>query len=65
MADTGRSMYMATRINLLVTLLSAVIGVILVFVRLLTVGTIGAGFLLLYMLVWALPVFVVSFLLRF
>lgn len=65
MADTGRSMYMATRINLLLTVLAAVIGVFTVFLRLLSVGTVGTGFLLLFLLLWALPVAAISVLLRF
>ena len=56
MADTGRSMYLATRFNLIVTLIAAIAGVITVFTRLLSVGECGAPFLLLYLLLWAIPV---------
>ncbi len=65
MADTGRSMYLAVRINLLLTVLAAVIGVFTVFIRLLSIGTIGSGYLLLFLLLWALPVGLVSLFLRF
>lgn len=65
MADTGRSMYVATRINLLVTLLSALIGVLTVFIRFLTVGQVSAGLLLAFALLWLLPVLLVSFFLKF
>ena len=41
LADTGRSMYVAIRMNLLITALVAVLGTLLVFVRLLAVGTVS------------------------
>ncbi len=65
MADTGRSMYVATRINLLLTILAAVLGVLLVFGKLLSAGTVGAGFLLLFMLAAVLPVAALSLILKF
>ncbi|MBR5094371.1 MAG: hypothetical protein IK095_04685, partial [Oscillospiraceae bacterium] len=65
MADTGRSLYVSIRINLLLTVLGAVLGVFVVFFRLLSVGTVGSGFLLLFLLFWALPVAAVSFFSRF
>lgn len=65
MADTGRSMYVATRVNLLVTLLSALTGVLAVFLRFLTAGQVSAGFLLAFALLWLLPVLLVSFFLKF
>lgn len=65
MADTGRSMFIASRINLMLTLLAAAVGVITVFVKLLTAGYVGAGFLLVFMLLWALPVVAVSVFLKF
>lgn len=64
MADTGRSMYVTVRINILLSLLSAVIGVLAVFVKLLSAG-VGVGFLLAFMLAWALPVAALSLFLRF
>ena len=64
MADTGRSVYVATRLNLLLTTLAAVLGVFVAFFRLLSVGTVGSGFLLLFLLLWALPVAAVSVFLR-
>ena len=59
-ADVGRSMYLATRFNLLLTFISAVLGPVLVFVKLLTAGSVGIGFLLLFMLAWTLPLIVSS-----
>ncbi len=64
-ADTGRSMYLATRFNLILTLLSALLGVFVVFIRFLTVGQVGVPFLLVFLLLWALPVIAVSLFLRF
>ncbi len=64
MADTARSLYLAVRINLLLTVLAAVLGVIVVFVKLLSAGTVSAGFLLLFLLLWALPVLLISAFLR-
>ena len=60
-AETGRGMYMSARINLLITLVGAVIGMIAVFIRMLT-GAMSLGFLLFLMLLFALPVFVISLL---
>ena len=59
-ADVGRMMYLAVRVNVLVNLAAAVLGVLLVFIRL-----VGAGFwplssFFLYMLVWMLPVVAMS-----
>lgn len=64
MADTGRSMYVTIRINILLSLLSALIGAVAVFVKLLS-GGVGVGFLLAFMLAWALPVAALSLFLRF
>ena len=60
MADTGRSMYMATRINLIITALSAVLGMLVVVMKILTTGTISLSFILMFMLITALPVFLIS-----
>ena len=60
MADTGRSMYLSVRINLLITVLAAVLGVAVSFLRLLSAGTVTSGFLLLFLLIWALPVVLIS-----
>ncbi len=64
MADTGRTMYLTVRANLVITALSAIIGMLTVFIKLMTVGWVGLGFLLAFMLLWALPVFVISILMR-
>lgn len=60
MADTGRSMYMAVRINLMVTALSVAFTLLTVFLKLLISSTIGAGFLLAVMVFWTIPVIAVS-----
>ena len=60
MADTGRSMYLSVRMNLLITVLAAVLGVAVSFLRLLSAGTVTSGFLLLFLLIWALPVVLIS-----
>ena len=65
MADTGRGMYLATRFNLIVTLIAAVVGVFAVFIRFMNLGCVGIGFLLLFALLWALPVFAASLALKF
>ena len=64
MADTGRSMYISIRINLMISLLASVIGVFAVFFQLLTAGTISMASLFLYALIWLIPVALVS-LIRF
>ena len=54
-ADVGHKIYMSVRVNLLLATLAAVIGVFTVFVKFLTVGSVSLGFMLLSMLLWALP----------
>ena len=65
MADTGRSIYVATRINVYISLLAAIFGMILVFAKLVVSGSISVGFLAAFALLWALPVIVLSIFLRF
>ena len=60
-ADIGRSMYLATNINLVLNVLASVLGVALVFVRFLATGANPLSHLFLYMLFWTLPVLLVSF----
>ena len=60
-ADIGRSMYLATNINLVLNLFASVLGVALVFVRFLATGANPLSHLFLYMLFWTLPVLLVSF----
>lgn len=64
MADTARSLFLAIRLNLVLTVLAAVLGVFVVFVKLLSAGTVSAGFLLLFLLLWSLPVLLISAFLR-
>ncbi|MGN0981329.1 MAG: hypothetical protein ACI4O0_00410, partial [Candidatus Limivicinus sp.] len=54
-ADVGRSMYLAVRVNLVVAVLAAVLGSLIVFAKLLTAGSVTIGFLLLLLLAWAIP----------
>ena len=56
MADVGRKVYVATRTNLYFTAASAVLGVLLCFIRLVSAGGVSVLFLFLYMLICALPV---------
>ena len=51
---------MSVRANLLLTTLAAVIGVFTVFIKFLTAGSVSLGFILLFMLLWALPAAAVS-----
>lgn len=64
MADTGRSMYVTTRINMLLTVLCAVLGMLTVFIKLVGVGAVSVNFLFWFMLLWAMPVAVLSFILK-
>ena len=64
MADTGRGMYTAVRLNLFLTILGVLLGVLFVFTRLLGAGVMGPGGLLVLALVCALPVFLLSFVMQ-
>ena len=64
MADTGRSMYVTIRMNLLLTLLCALLGMLIVFVKLVGAGSIGVGFLFWYMVLWLIPEVLLSFILK-
>ena len=64
MADTGRSMYVTIRLNLLLTMLCAVLGMLIVFIKLVGAGSIGVGFLFWYMILWLIPVVILSFILK-
>ena len=59
-ADVGRSMYLATKFNLLLAAISSALGPILVFVKLLTAGSVTIGFLLMFMLLWSVPALISS-----
>ena len=64
MADTGRSMYVTIRLNMLLTVLCALLGMLIAFIRLVGVGSIGVGFLFWYMILWLIPVLLLSFILK-
>lgn len=59
-ADVGRSMYLAVRFNLIMAVLAAVLGSLIVFVKLLSAGSVTIGFLLLLLLAWAIPMVLTS-----
>lgn len=59
-ADVGRSMYLAVRVNLAAAALAAVLGSLTVFLKLLTAGSITTGFLLLLPLAWTVPMVLTS-----
>ena len=61
-ADVGRTMYLAVRANVLINLAAALIGVVLVFVRLVGPGSMPLSSFFLYMLGWTLPVLAMSIL---
>ncbi len=65
MADTGRNMFVAIRINLMISLLASVFGIFAVFILLVTAGTVGLPSLLLYTLIWIVPITLISLFLRF
>ena len=60
-AAIGRSMFLATNINLILNVIASVLGVALVFIRFLSSGANPLANLFLYMLFWTLPVLLVSF----
>lgn len=64
MADTGRSMYVTIWLNTLITLLSSLLGMLIVFIKLVGAGSIGVGFLFWYMILWLIPVVILSFILK-
>ncbi len=61
-ADVGRMMYLAVRVNVILNLASALLGVVLVFVRLVGPGFWPLSSFFLYILVWTLPVLFMSIL---
>lgn len=65
MADTGRNIYTATRVNIVISVLSAILGMLIVFVKMLSTGSIGLGFIMLYMLLTTIPVIIVSVFMKF
>lgn len=60
MADTGRSVFVISRLNTVLSVLSAFIAPILVFLMLLTGKTFGIGLLLLYYLISTIPIVVLG-----
>ena len=65
LADTGRSMYVAIRMNLIITALTAVLGTILVFFRLIGPGVLNAWLPFVLMVLDAIFVMLISLFMRF
>ena len=65
LADTGRSMYVAIRMNLIITAAVAVIGMILVFFKLIGSGEVSAWLPFVLMLLDAIIVSLISLFMRF
>lgn len=65
LADTGRSMYVAIRMNLIITAAVAVIGMILVFFKLIGTGEVSAWLPFVLMLLDAIIVSLISLFMRF
>lgn len=59
-ADIGRTAFVAVRVNVVVNLIAALLGMLTVFVRLVGAGSWALSSFFLYMLVWTLPVLAVS-----
>lgn len=62
MADTGRSIYVVSRINTIISLASAFAGTITVFLKLILTGSVSVTVLLLFMLLTSLPVMILGIL---
>ena len=65
LADTGRSMYVAVRMNLIFTALTAVLGTLLVFFRLIGPGVLNAWLPFVLMVLDAIFVMLISMFMRF
>ena len=65
LADTGRSMYVAVRLNLLVTALTAILGTLLVFFRLIGPGLLNAWLPFVLMIVDMILVTLITVFMRF
>ncbi|MCR5090033.1 MAG: hypothetical protein K6C08_11055 [Oscillospiraceae bacterium] len=65
LADTGRSMFVAIRLNLLITAAVAVLGMLLVFLRLIGTGVLSTWLPFVLMLLDALLVLLISLFMRF
>ena len=65
LADTGRSMYVAIRLNLIITAAIAVLGMLLVFVKLIGTGEVSAWMPFVLMLLDVILVTLISLFMRF
>ena len=59
-ADTGRSIYVVSRLNTLISLLASVLGLLISFIRILSTGYLGIGTTVLLMVLFSLPVLVLG-----
>ena len=59
-ADTGRSIFVVSRANTLISVAASVIGMLFSFIRLTVYGSTGVGGMLLMMILFALPVLVLG-----
>ena len=65
LADTGRSMYVAIRMNLIITALTAILGTLLVLIRLIGPGILSAWLPFVLMVLDAIFVTMISLFMRF
>ena len=61
MADAGRSMFLATNINTWICFASSIIGILFVLIRFLSAGFVTPAQILVFALLFTLPVFLISF----
>lgn len=59
-AETGRSVYNSVRINLCITCAGIFFGILTVFVKLLSAGSVSMGFMCIHAMLWLLPVLIIS-----
>ena len=59
-ADTGRSIYVVSRLNTVISLLASVLGLLISFIRILSTGYLGIGTTVLLMVLFSLPVLVLG-----
>ena len=59
-ADTGRSIYVVSRLNTVISLLASVLGLLISILRILSTGYLGIGTTVLLMVLFSLPVLVLG-----
>lgn len=58
MADTGRSIYVVTKLNTTISILSSFLGIALSYFQIKTYGTLGIGLILLYLFASSIPIII-------